>query len=129
MEKHSLKEWIATTRYWSFPVSTMPLIVTFAYLFGFGLIPGGVLPWVILAVSLLGVVSLHAAGNLLSDWFDFRSGVDSKEALVPSLPIGLITVSVLHANNTLDILTDGVAGIKTFAMLIGEKASVWLYRC
>lgn len=220
MKKHSLKEWIATTRYWSFPVSTMPLVASYTYLFSKGLVPSGATPWIILALSLLGVVLLHSAGNLLSDWFDYRSGVDNKDAfavrnlvfgeflpkeyltlsivcfvlgtlmglgvfilsgvgvliissiailltalysflkyhalgdadifiifgiltvlgltyaitgtwcwdaLVLSAPIGIITVSVLHANNTLDIPTDGAAGIKTFAMLIGEKASVALY--
>lgn len=228
-KKHSFKEWFAVTRYWSFPVSTMPLIVTFAYLFSKGMIthdpvgqPTGALPWVILGLSLLGVVLLHAAGNVLSDWFDYRSGVDNKDAyavpnlvfgkfqpreylvfsiilfvlgvlvgllivslsgvrvlqvgiiavaltalysffkyhalgdadifiifgvltvaglacavigiwipdaLVLSLPLGIITVSVLHANNTMDIPTDRAAGIKTFAMVIGEKASVVLYCC
>ena len=213
---------MATTRYWSFTVSTMPLIVTFAYLFAKGLVPSGALPWLILALSLLGVVLLHSAGNLLSDWSDFRSGVDNEDAyavrnlvfgefqpkeyltlsvvlfvlgslvglgivalsgigvlyvgligvvctalysflkyhalgdadvfiifgvltvlglayavtgmwcwdaLVLSLPIGIITVSVLHANNTLDIPSDKAAGIKTFAMVIGEKPSVLLYCC
>ena len=36
-------------------------------------------------------------------------------------------MSVLHANNTYDIPSDKAAGIKTFAMLIGEKASSVLY--
>lgn len=222
MKKHSLKEWVATTRYWSFPVSTMPLVVTFSYLFSKDMVPSGALPWVILVLSLLGVVLLHSAGNLLSDWFDYRSGVDSKdafavpnlvfgkflpkeyltlsivcfvlgslvglvivalsgigvlivgvigvfltalysflkyhalgdadifiifgilpvlglsyavtggwcpEALALSIPIGIITVSVLHANNTLDTPTDRAAGIKTFAMIIGERPSVVLYCC
>jgi len=168
----------------------------------------------------LGVVVLHSAGNVLSDWFDYKSGVDNEnafavpnlvfhhfepkeylnfsiilfvagvligvsiallsgpvlwiiggvgvlltilysflkyhalgdldifiifgvlpvigtayavtgvlhwDALVLSLPIGIITVSVLHANNTVDIVSDGAAGIKTFAMLIGGKASSILY--
>lgn len=82
--KHSLKEWIATTRYWSFPVSTMPLVVTFAYLFGRGVLPAGGRPWLILALSLLGVVLLHSAGNLLSDYYDYRSGVDNKDAFAVS---------------------------------------------
>lgn len=221
MSKHSFKEWFATTRYWSFPVSTMPVIVTFAYLFGKGLVPCGIQPWAILVLALLGVVLLHSAGNLLSDWFDYRSGVDNEQAfavpnlvfghfkpkeyltlsiilfaagvavglgivalsgvgvlivgavgvvltvlysflkyhalgdldifiifgilpviglayavtsswcwdaLVLSLPIGIITVSVLHANNTYDIPSDRAAGIKTFAMLLGERASSVLYR-
>lgn len=220
MGKHSLKEWVAATRYWSFVVSTMPIIVTFAYLFGRGMVPSGIRPWLVLFLSILGVVLLHSAGNVLSDWFDYRSGVDNenafavpnlvfgkfqpkeylvfsiglfvvgslvglwivlisgigvlivgavavvltalysffkfhalgdldifiifgvltvlgmayaitgtwcREALVLSLPIGIITVSVLHANNTYDIPSDKAAGIKTFAMLLGEKASSRLY--
>ena len=221
MGKHKLKDWIAITRYWSFPVSSMPVVATFAYLFSRGLLP---LEWKSLAVfllSLFGVVVLHAAGNLLSDSADYRKGVDSErahavpflvfkqfqpkeylwlsavlfvlgcvmgvvvcllssplllaiggvgvlltllysflkyralgdldifiifgvlivlgstvaatgavvwEALVLSVPLGIITVSVLHANNATDIETDGAAGIRTFAMLIGGKASSILYR-
>lgn len=220
MGKHSLKDWFTVTRYWSFPVSTMPVLASFAYLFSKGLIPSGPKPYFVFILCLLGVVVLHSAGNVLSDWFDYRSGVDNEnafavpnlvfhhfepseylrfsfilldigiligiciavlsgpvlfviggvgvlltllysflkyhalgdldvfiifgilpvlgtvyavtgemhwDALVLSLPIGLITVSVLHANNTLDIESDGAAGIKTFAMLIGGKASSVLY--
>ena len=43
------------------------------------------------------------------------------------LPIGLITVGILHVNNARDIEQDGRAGIKTFAMLIGKRASVVFY--
>ena len=221
MKKHSLKEWVAATRYWSFPVSSMPVIATFAYLFSKGMLP---LEWrslLVFVLSVLGVIVLHSAGNLLSDWADYRSGVDSEQAyavpnlvfghfqpveylrmsivlfvlgcligvgvvllsgpavllvgvagvlltvlysflkyhalgdldifiifgiltvlgstaaatgaivwdaLVLSVPLGIITVSVLHANNTVDIETDGAAGIKTFAMLLGAKASSILYR-
>ena len=89
MKKHTFKEWFATTRYWSFPVSTMPLIVTFAYLFAKRLVPSGALPWVVLLLSLVGVVLLHSAGNLLSDWYDYRTGVDNKDAFaVPNLVFG-----------------------------------------
>jgi len=220
--RHTFKEWLAVTRYWSFPVSTMPVIATFAYLLSKDLLPEGGKPYLILALCLLGVVLLHSAGNILSDWFDYKSGVDNEnafavpnlvfhkfepeeylhlsvalfiagiivgliitslsgsgvliigaigvaltllytllkynalgdldiflifgvlsvigtayaitdtwmpEALVLSVPIGIITVSVLHANNTLDTETDRAAGIKTFAMTIGTKASAILYQC
>ena len=221
MEKHTFKEWFAITRYWSFPVSTMPVLATAAWLFSRGQLAGtGPRSILILALCLLGVVVLHAAGNLLSDWYDYRTGVDNEnafavpflvfknfeprtylvfsivlfvigvlfgvaitllsgpglllvgsigvlltllysflkyhalgdldiflifgvltvlgtayaltggfcpEALVISVPVGLITVSVLHANNTYDIPSDGGAGIKTFAMLLGERASSKLY--
>ena len=48
-------------------------------------------------------------------------------ALVLALPIGLITVAILHVNNTRDIESDRAAGIRTFAMLIGQGASLKLY--
>ncbi len=219
--KHSVKEWFIVTRYWSFAVSTMPVIVTFAYLFSKGMVPAEFKSYLVFVLCLLGVVLLHAAGNVLSDWYDFRTGVDNEnafavpnlvfhkfepreylwfsvilfvvgcaagivitllsgpglliiggagvlltalysflkyhalgdldifiifgmltvlgtayaitgsflpETLLLSLPVGLITVSVLHANNTFDTETDRAAGIKTFAMLIGGKASSVLYR-
>lgn len=221
MSKHSLKEWVAATRYWSFPVSSMPVIATYTYLFSRDLLPVEWRSLIIFLLSVLGVVILHAAGNLLSDWADYRSGVDNErafavpnlvfghflpeeylrmsivlfvlgclfgigivllsspvvlligvagvlltilysflkyhalgdvdiflifgvltvlgstaaatgiivwDALALSIPLGIITVSVLHANNTVDIETDRAAGIKTFAMLIGAKASSSLYQ-
>ena len=43
------------------------------------------------------------------------------------LPIGLITVGILHINNARDMEHDKRAGIKTFAMLLGKRASVYVY--
>lgn len=43
------------------------------------------------------------------------------------LPIGLITVAILHANNARDIRTDARAKIRTFAMAMGRKWSVAAY--
>ena len=218
--KRSFKEWFAVTRYWSFPVSTMPVIVTFAWLFSRGEIPCEFKPYLVLILSLLGVMLLHAAGNVMSDYFDYKTGVDNEnafavpnlvfkkfeskeylrfsiilfilgiaagiavtllsgpglliigavavlltmlysflkyhalgdldifiifgvltvlgaayaltgtfrpDALILAIPVGIITVSVLHANNTYDTNSDRAAGIKTFGMLIGLKASAILY--
>ena len=220
MGKHSFKEWFAATRYWSFTVSTMPVLATAAWLFSRHQLADGFRSLLLLVLCLLGVVVLHAAGNLMSDYSDYRTGVDNEnayavpnlvfhqfepksyltfslilfavgiiigliitclsgtgllliggigvlltllysflkyhalgdldiflifgvlavlgtayaltghfcpEALVVALPVGLITVSVLHANNTYDIPSDGAAGIKTFAMFLGGKASSVLY--
>jgi 1,4-dihydroxy-2-naphthoate octaprenyltransferase len=200
----------------------MPVIATFAYLFSKGMLPIEWRSLLVFLLSVLGVIVLHSAGNLLSDWADYRSGVDSEQAyavpnlvfghfqpveylrmsiflfvlgcligvgvvllsgpavllvgaagvlltvlysflkyhalgdldifiifgiltvlgstaaatgaivwdaLVLSVPLGIITVSVLHANNTVDTESDRSAGIKTFAMLIGLEASSRLYRC
>ncbi len=43
------------------------------------------------------------------------------------VPVGFITVAILHVNNTRDIAADGRAGIRTFAMLLGKRISMWLY--
>ena len=55
------------------------------------------------------------------------TGALNYEALWLMLPIGLITVGILHVNNTRDIEQDSRAGIKTFAMLVGKRVSVVLY--
>ena len=55
------------------------------------------------------------------------TGYLHKEVLWLMLPIGLITVGILHVNNSRDIEQDSRAGIKTFAMLIGKRASVYVY--
>lgn len=218
--KHSVKDWFVVTRYWSFSVSTMPVLATFAYLCSRHLVPSGAAPIVNFILALVGIVLFHAAGNVLSDYYDFKRGVDNEnafavpnlvfhkfeageylrfsvilfvaaivtgiaitllsgpvvllvgglgfvltvlysffkfhalgdldifiifgilpilgtsyvvtgnvcwEALVLSIPIGIVTVSVLHANNTLDIDSDKAAGIRTFAMLLGGRFSSKLY--
>jgi 1,4-dihydroxy-2-naphthoate octaprenyltransferase len=44
-----------------------------------------------------------------------------------ALPIGLLVDSILHANNTRDMATDGKAGIRTMAQGLGLRASAALY--
>lgn len=44
-----------------------------------------------------------------------------------ALPIGLITVAILHCNNTRDMQTDARVHIRTLAMLLGGRKSVALY--
>ena len=55
------------------------------------------------------------------------TGALNCETLWLMLPIGVITVGILHVNNTRDIEQDSRAGIKTFAMLVGKRMSVVLY--
>lgn len=216
MSKHSFKSWLLATRPWSFPASTMPVLVTLAYLHWMGVSVN----WTMGLWAIANIIVFHAAGNTLSDYFDYIKGVDSDEtiggmsltsgefqpkeirtlslallvfasvsgfaivattglptlyigaagflltvlypwlkyhalgdvdifltySLLPilgtsyvatgnfhlqalwlSVPIGLITVGILHANNARDIEHDRRANIKTFAMLIGEKASATVY--
>lgn len=55
------------------------------------------------------------------------SGTFHCETLVLCLPFTLLTIAILHTNNTRDIRNDRRAGILTFAQLIGGRASIHLY--
>lgn len=213
-----MKKWFLVTRPWSFVVSATPVIVTTLFLFyKYG---GESINWLNAALALVGIIVFHAAGNVHSDYRDYVTGIDSKEAfciqelvsgeytpaqykrfaiilyavgiaiglvltllsswqlliigglgalltmlyswtkfhalgdtdiflvfgvlpmlgtslvtlghidystLLLSIPVGLITVAVLHSNNARDIPTDSKAGARSFAAVIGPKASVWHY--
>lgn len=215
-KKHSFKDWVLATRPWSFPASSMPVLVTLAFLQWKELSVN----WTVGLWALVNIIVFHAAGNTWSDYFDYKSGVDREDAiggmsivsgefkaseikklawillsvavalgvglmlctglpvlyfglagcalilfypwlkyhalgdvdifltysLLPVmgtsyvaiggfcqsalwlvLPIGLITVGILHINNTRDIQQDQRAGIHTLAMLLGKRLSVFLY--
>lgn len=49
------------------------------------------------------------------------------EVLCYSVPIGLLTVAILHANNARDIEADGKAGISTLAMSLGRVRSYYFH--
>lgn len=214
--KHAVKNWLVATRFWSFPVSAMPVIVTVSFLMW----KGYDVRWLCAVLALAGNVIFHAAGNVLSDWWDYRKGVDNEKAyaitqlvfqqftpreyllfsvilfsvaicigllltfltgwelliiggagallaanysffkfralgdifvficfailpvigtsfvaagsiewsaLVVSIPLGIFTIGVLHDNNTVDIVTDKEAGIRTLPMLFGERTSVKIF--
>lgn len=55
------------------------------------------------------------------------SGQIQWDVLWLAVPVGLITVAILHVNNVRDIATDKRAGIKTFPMLTGRSFSISLY--
>lgn len=222
--KHTLKEWYLATRPWSFPASAMPVASTVAYLFWLSQTVEGApaVDWLCGILALVGIILFHAGGNVLSDYNDFRKGVDTPQnammlplvngsfkdyefrryglallaagcavgvalllitqnldllwvglaggvltvlysflkyralgdvvivlnyailpimgtsivavghvewsAMVLAVPLGLITDSILHINNARDAVSDRVAGARTFAMLIGPKASSLMYR-
>lgn len=69
--------WLSTRlralRAFSFPVSVLPVFVATAAVY-----PHSQWSWDVLAASVLGVMLLHAMGNLLNDYFDFSAGVDRK---------------------------------------------------
>ena len=70
-----MKEWIIAVRPWSTPASAMPIIATLAFLFW----KGAEINWVYGAWALVGMILFHYAGNVWSDWFDYRKKVDADD--------------------------------------------------
>lgn len=55
------------------------------------------------------------------------TGTISVDVLWPAIPVSLITVAILHANNTRDTATDIRSDIRTIPIALGRKASRILY--
>ncbi len=72
MGKHSLGQWFFAVRPWSFPASAMPIIVTLAYLFW----TGADMNWGYGVWTLINMILFHIAGNVWSDYHDFKKSVD-----------------------------------------------------
>ena len=216
MKGHTLKDWILATRPWSFPASTMPVLVAMMFLWS----KGFEVAWGLGIMALVNIVLVHAAGNVWSDYHDYKQGVDAPDtygvriltdkmftpeevlglsvslqvvavlmgllmvyltgitllwfgiagialsllypplkyaalgdlvimacyALLPmigttfictgnvvtevlwlAVPVGSITVAILHANNARDIETDRRANIRTFALLTGRPFAINVY--
>jgi 1,4-dihydroxy-2-naphthoate octaprenyltransferase len=67
-----LRTWLCALRPESFPVSVVPALlgVAIAWERGYRIDP------LLAVLTLVGAVSIHAATNLLQDYFDFRGGLD-----------------------------------------------------
>lgn len=75
MGKHSLKQWLFAVRPWSFPASAMPILVTLAYLFW----TGAEMNWGFGVWALINMVLFHVAGNVWSDYNDYKKSVDRED--------------------------------------------------
>ena len=70
----TLKDWIFATRPWSFAVSGLPALVAMIYaMYAF---PESSENWMYGLMAVIGAVIFHSGGNLISDYNDFKHGVD-----------------------------------------------------
>ena len=67
-----------------------------------------------------GPTIMLGTGYVMLGYFDWM-------LLLVSFPMAFITVNVLHSNNTRDMRSDNQADIKTYAMVIGQRASIIYY--
>ena len=75
MSKHPFGHWVIAVRPWSFPASAMPIIVTLAFLFW----KGADIHWGFGIWALINMVLFHVAGNVWSDYNDFKKTVDRED--------------------------------------------------
>ena len=93
--------WLRAARAFSFPLSVLPVFVTTAFV-----LPMSQWRWDILLASVFSVIFMHAAGNLLNDYFDFRTGVDRKIDGDEGRPGRLLVRGDLKLG---DVLTEAIA--------------------
>ncbi|HBJ76895.1 MAG TPA: 1,4-dihydroxy-2-naphthoate prenyltransferase, partial [Porphyromonadaceae bacterium] len=90
--KKTLKDWFIVTRPWSFPVSIVPIVASIAYLYWMGQDAGYTFYWTRALIALLSMIMFHAGGNLISDYMDYKRGVDREGIVcVQTLVSGLFT--------------------------------------
>ncbi len=86
---HPFAIWMQAVRAYAFPASALPVILgTFAAT------PLGSIRWGLAIGSLVSVLLMHSAGNLLNDYFDLRYGVD-KPGVEPGRPGGVLRAGFL----------------------------------
>ncbi|MBT8367838.1 MAG: 1,4-dihydroxy-2-naphthoate octaprenyltransferase [Deltaproteobacteria bacterium] len=68
------RNWLLASRPWSFAMTAISVSVGSAL----GAIDGS-FSWALYLVTLLGTILLHAATNLINDYYDVKSGVDTPE--------------------------------------------------
>eukprot|EP01065_Artemidia_motanka_P013491 TRINITY_DN1748_c6_g1_i1.p1 TRINITY_DN1748_c6_g1~~TRINITY_DN1748_c6_g1_i1.p1 ORF type:complete len:500 (+),score=126.03 TRINITY_DN1748_c6_g1_i1:103-1500(+) len=117
-----LRTWLISLRPWSLPASIVPCAVTGALLHVHSdadlYDPG-------YCLSLLTIVSLHAAANLFNTYFDYRTGCDTKESSSDrALVDGHVTPGTVF-NSAVGLSAVGVvAGLAIMALR--GSAVLWL---
>lgn len=74
-KQHTTKDWILATRPWSFPASAMPVLVATVWTF----VNTHAINWWLCIAAVVNIVLVHAAGNVWSDYYDYKRGVDRED--------------------------------------------------
>lgn len=87
------RAWFQAIRFFSFTTSTVPVIAASMLAWS-----DGEIAWDLFVLMLLASMATHAGCNLTNDYFDDRSGVDTRESLGPSgvLQQGVLTHAELR---------------------------------
>lgn len=75
-KKNRLSSYVSALRPWSFSASLIPVILGTALAYK----NSGTINVIILCVTLLTAVSVHAAGNVVNTYYDYLKGIDHKKS-------------------------------------------------
>lgn len=138
--KNHIKNYIFATRPWSFPVSAMPALVAFTFVFYLHQTTEFVsVSWVNGVLATVGAVIFHAAGNLFGDYYDYVNEVDKdkKTGEVPMLVSGLFQpktmfvfgITVVTIGIILGLYLMSQSGLPLLIIgLIGTLSAVFYYK-
>ncbi|MFI6903542.1 1,4-dihydroxy-2-naphthoate polyprenyltransferase [Nonomuraea sp. NPDC050394] len=110
---------IATRAWWILPVGAAAIAAAWFY-------TGGKRPYGYRALGELSVFVFFGVVPVVGTTFvqvEYLSGL----ALAASVPVGLLSCSMLVVNNLRDVVTDGPAGKKTLAVVLGAERTRVLY--
>ncbi len=110
----------AVTTWWLVPLGALAMLALWLY-------SGGPRPYAELGLGELMVFLFFGVMATAGSAY-VQAGVVSSAAWWASVPMGLLAVAILVANNLRDIPTDAVAGKRTLAVRLGERRTRTLYR-
>ena len=110
----------AATTWWLVPIGALAMLALWLY-------SGGPRPYAELGLGEVMVFAFFGVMATAGSAY-VQAEVVPSSAWWASVPVGLLAVAILVANNLRDIPTDAVSGKRTLAVRIGERRTRWLYR-
>jgi 1,4-dihydroxy-2-naphthoate octaprenyltransferase len=110
----------AATTWWLVPIGSLAMLSLWLY-------SGGPRPYAELGLGEVMVFAFFGVMATAGSAYVQGEAVPSS-AWWASVPVGLLAVAILVANNLRDIPTDGASGKRTLAVRIGERRTRALYR-
>lgn len=145
-QRPQLKHWIMVAHPWAWPASGSPALIAFSYVF-YMYKTGAIndVNWTFGILAIIGAIVFHAAGNLISEYHDYVSGVDQMEKTGPIrlivlgvfkpkpvliygyivLLVGILLGIYLLVNTGLPLLFIGIIGIISSTLYYKFKYAGW----
>lgn len=80
--KHTFKDWFLLTRPWGYGISILPALLAIAYVFYQNSLVSMHVNWLFGIIVLITAPIIHASGNVMSDYFDYKNQVDRPDDML-----------------------------------------------